>query len=425
MSQLACLLANRAKSQQQGDEKRILIHQEALAWAERAVQIAPHKPFGHAALSEIHTHLDHRTQALRKAIECFTKTNNQHVVALAGLLVRLLVEPRKDEANRIRAGSVPHNLQHPSKRPLSNEEAVIYKRIQDILAQIIWKDDSRTVSNMKEREFIGLREYRLGLFFRKLEPADINRARSISLFQSATNHLPVGHSHRELVQFWLATLTEDSSITRCPADYVVGLYSTFAACFDDLLVKNLSYQTPTVLRQLLTSTLPNRRFSRAADLGCGTGLSGAAFRSGVAEHLTGVDLSPEMLVQADKRGCYDRLQQGDATVILNDEACYDLVLACDVFCYIGDLSAVFGKVHGALVDAGVFCFSTELLAPEGEDPPPDFRLRACARFAHSQRYIARLATAQSGFDILATKVCPIRKNCGKDVEGLLVILRKR
>ena len=47
-------------------------------------------------------------------------------------------------------------------------------------------------------------------------------------------------------------------------------------------------------------------FGAMLDLGCGTGLGGAAFRPFV-DRLVGVDLSPAMIAQAAAKGLYDRL----------------------------------------------------------------------------------------------------------------------
>ena len=53
-----------------------------------------------------------------------------------------------------------------------------------------------------------------------------------------------------------------------------------------------------------------------------------------------------MIAKARDRKVYDELKVGDVTSILmyaatrQDEALYDLVVACDVFVYLGDLSIV-------------------------------------------------------------------------------------
>jgi len=60
-------------------------------------------------------------------------------------------------------------------------------------------------------------------------------------------------------------------------------------------------------------------------------------------HLLGLEyrLSPRMLTPARERGLYDRLIEGDIIQVLTGlNANFDLVVATDVFIYIGDLKAV-------------------------------------------------------------------------------------
>ena len=59
------------------------------------------------------------------------------------------------------------------------------------------------------------------------------------------------------------------------------------------------------------------RFGSMLDLGCGTGLGGAAFRP-VVDWLVGVDLSPAMIAQAATKGLYDRLVTADLQRFLAD-----------------------------------------------------------------------------------------------------------
>jgi predicted TPR repeat methyltransferase len=213
----------------------------------------------------------------------------------------------------------------------------------------------------------------------------------------------------------------------------VGLYSTFASKFDDLLLGQLDYQTPTRLRQLLDTVVAvvqeknkkNDKWHRAADLGCGTGLSGMSF-SDIVNHLVGVDLSPAMLKQAKKRGIYDELILGELTCIFDkndNNQRFDLVFACDVFVYLGDLSQVFESLSTSLrVTSGLFCFSTEFMKEGDDGSSRPFELHACARFSHKQSYIEALCV-EFGFEIVRLQICPIRLNQGKPVQGMLVILR--
>jgi predicted TPR repeat methyltransferase len=409
-TQLAFYLNEQAKGKRADDpEKGSLLQSEAIQLAEQAIEIAPSKPFGYAAVSEIHLNHHERMNALRKAIQFSDEPT--HFIAKIYLMVRLLVEPRKicDIEQR--------------RCALNKEEALLYDRITHGLEQAWAASDKLSESDI---EILALREYRLGLLFRKMQPLNKYRPRAQAHLQSTSQRLPLENKIRSLAQFWLATVdeTQQASLTRCPEDYVVGLYSTFAATFDDLLVGKLAYKTPDHLRQLLDQTVgnaagPQWRAAKAADLGCGTGLSGLAFRDCVTE-LVGVDLSPEMIAHAQRRDCYERLVLGDVVTILSPDSNFSLVFSCDVFVYLGDLRDVFARVHESLSPGGLFAFSTELLEESDEQP---YRLHACARFAHKKSYIESLATAND-FKKLSTKVCPIRKNEGKDVAGFLVVLAK-
>jgi predicted TPR repeat methyltransferase len=279
------------------------------------------------------------------------------------------------------------------------------------------------------------------------------------------------HQNIEMSKFWIATTmggddgvssggcdngndntsstdtTNNVIISKCPAEYVVGLYSTFSKRFDDTLVNKLDYQTPTKLRRLLDDVLqennnqttpshPTRKFQRGIDLGCGTGLSGLAFCDVVVDGsigtFTGIDLSPEMINKARERKCYTALWTGDIMKAFHHSttASYDLIIACDVFCYLGDLSEVFAAVSNNLrsVDtttqqrpSGYFCFSTEALS-ETKNQTNDFILHECARFSHTESYIRRLADEHK-MNVVRLVRDKIRKNQGRDVIGLLVIMQ--
>ena len=84
--------------------------------------------------------------------------------------------------------------------------------------------------------------------------------------------------------------------------------------YDTALTERLSYRGPALLRDAVESAMRAAgrplQFRAMLDLGCGTGLAGAAFRPFV-ERLTGVDLSPGMIAQAESKGFYDRLATAD------------------------------------------------------------------------------------------------------------------
>jgi SAM-dependent methyltransferase len=82
---------------------------------------------------------------------------------------------------------------------------------------------------------------------------------------------------------------------------------------------------------------------RAADLGCGTGRTGAWLSDrGIAE-IDGVDLTPEMLDIARARGVYRELVEGDVGSTRLPTADYGLVTACLVDEHLPDLFPLYSE----------------------------------------------------------------------------------
>ncbi|MCY7314452.1 MAG: tetratricopeptide repeat protein [Rubrivivax sp.] len=215
--------------------------------------------------------------------------------------------------------------------------------------------------------------------------------------------------------YLLASLQGHGAPPQPPAGYVQSLFDGYAAGFDAHLIDKLRYCAPAVLgRHLRTS---GRRFASALDLGCGTGLCAPELRP-LAERLTGVDLSSAMLEQARARGLYDRLVQRDigAHLLAEAPAQHDLVLAADVFIYVGALDTVFAGVRRALQPGGLFCFSVEQA-----DDTVDHTLRPSSRYAHSARYLQSLA-ASHGFVVQRLWQDAVRNDQGQAVAGLYAAL---
>lgn len=213
----------------------------------------------------------------------------------------------------------------------------------------------------------------------------------------------------------LAALSGDTSPTGTPASYVRTLFDSYADAFDSDLVEKLGYHVPEMMLEAVLSAAPGRKFD-ILDLGCGTGLCGEQFRPH-ASHLAGVDLSPAMLAKAAARGIYDRLVTGDILeAIRGQENCFDLILAGDVFVYVGSLDDVFPSAALALRRGGLIAFSLERHDGAG------FVLHSKIRFAHSLAYIRKLAQAHGFSELVASEIA-VRKSGADPVAGWLVVLQ--
>ena len=408
-STLACYLADQANH----DESK---RAEAMELANQAILLAPNKPAGYSALSIVSDNHSERIKSLQKVADIWNTNCSMTPSAFAGTLVRLLVEPREIESRQYKETTGQFvgkgSSSHPLKRALSHKESMLYNRIQQTLQ----------LQNGDE-VYLARIHLRLGTFFRKLLPIAMTQPICMSHLQRAVELFPTSHVLRKSAQFWLATQPKsDTYIDRCPEDYVKSLYSTFAANFDNLLVTKLNYETPTKLRKLVETVVTSKKLrwaQHACDLGCGTGLSGLAFRDCV-EHMIGVDISPHMIAKAQERGCYEHLTTGDISTVLTPQAGFDFVFSCDVFCYIGDLGEVFRNIKHSMREEGIFAFSTEHLRSTDESRP--FVLHECARFAHQESYIRQLAVEHQ-FQVVTVQLTPIRQNGGKDVMGMLVVFK--
>jgi predicted TPR repeat methyltransferase len=216
-------------------------------------------------------------------------------------------------------------------------------------------------------------------------------------------------------------VTGGAAPAQAPPAYVRGLFDGYAAGFDEHLVEVLHYRAPQLIAQQVAAlaAAAGRPFGAALDLGCGTGLCAPLLAPHVAQ-LDGIDLSPTMLVQARTRGIYRHLVQADIAEHLQQCAeRYQLLVAADVFIYIGALDGVFGGARRVLQPGGVLCCSVER-AGDAED----FVLQPSARYAQSRRYLQALA-ARHGFDVRAIDEQAIREDQRRPVAGLIATFMLR
>ena len=82
-----------------------------------------------------------------------------------------------------------------------------------------------------------------------------------------------------------------------PRAYVTPAFRRLRAAFRGPPRRRARYRGPVVILEALDAAAPGRRFARALDLGCGTGLAGRG-APGSRRPPDGVDLAPAMIARA-------------------------------------------------------------------------------------------------------------------------------
>jgi predicted TPR repeat methyltransferase len=199
-------------------------------------------------------------------------------------------------------------------------------------------------------------------------------------------------------------------------NYVAALFDGYADYFDEHLTGKLHYRVPEALVERLGRHRPV--FGNVLDVGCGTGLVGAALGQKAAA-IDGIDLAPKMVEKARARGIYRHLTVGEATTVISTDPVlrgpYDLVIAADVFIYVGAIESLLAAMVNALASDGLIAFSVE--TSRGQD----VEIRPSGRFAHSDAYIAQMA-ALHGLVILERSEHDIRSERDRPISGALYIL---
>jgi predicted TPR repeat methyltransferase len=208
-----------------------------------------------------------------------------------------------------------------------------------------------------------------------------------------------------------------------PVGYVRSLFDQYASRFDAALA-SLGYRGPELLLTAISKHCEARsgrlRFGSVLDLGCGTGLAGAAIRP-MCDRLVGVDLAPGMVALAQRKGLYDRLEVGDIETFLAAEraaaAHFHLILAADVLPYMCNLAPVTAAAAALLDPGGLLALTVETHAGEGSV------LGDKLRYAHSEAHV-REAIAAAGLAIQALERTATRKEANVPVPSLVVIARR-
>jgi len=221
------------------------------------------------------------------------------------------------------------------------------------------------------------------------------------------------------VAHMLVALNDLPPPPRAPDESVIQLFDRFAEFYDENMQDDLAYRAPELLIGAIEENWPRPPSGLdVLDLGCGSGLAGELLRPW-ARFVEGVDISPAMIERARERGCYDRLSTAELTDWLaRADGAFDLVIACDVFVYFGDLSPVVDGAARVLKPGGLFGFTVE------ETRSGSTLLRDSGRYAHSGEYVEQAARG-AGLEKVHLQRAVLRTEFGEPVQGLVVVLGNR
>jgi predicted TPR repeat methyltransferase len=220
----------------------------------------------------------------------------------------------------------------------------------------------------------------------------------------------------------LARLGGGAAVPPMSEAYVRRLFDQYASRYDTALTEHLRYRGPAILLEAVEGVMRDAgrpmHFEAALDLGCGTGLAGAAFRP-VADRLVGADLSPAMIAKAAEKGVYDRTAvagfEDFLAAAVSAEERYDLVLAADVFVYVNDLTPIIAGIGKILKPDGLAAFTAETHSADG------VKLLPTLRFAHGEPYLRAVLLA-NGLTVRHLAKTSVRSEKGIPVEGLVVVV---
>ena len=192
-------------------------------------------------------------------------------------------------------------------------------------------------------------------------------------------------------------------------EYATLLFNEFADTYDDKIA-NLETKIIDKIKEIIPEIK-----GTVLDLGCGTGCVGTSLYNENVNFI-GVDLAANMIDAARKKGVYKELYcESISSFVRNKKNIkdVDLVIASDVFCYLGDIDNVLGNLKSKKI-----VFSVE---KSDDDINKDYYLQANGRYKHSKKYILDIAKKYKFKNCDIYELC-IRKEANNDVEGMLVCM---
>lgn len=187
-----------------------------------------------------------------------------------------------------------------------------------------------------------------------------------------------------------------------------GVYDRWADHYEAEF-QDYGYVAPKkVCAAVMAHLMPNDAPLKVLDVGVGTGWLSAQFRNAHGDaHLTGVDVSREMLRECAEKNIMDELRRVDfqAEGLKFDADNFDAVVSSGVFELLPDPESVIREMGKVCKPGGVVCFTTL---------QPGYYARDIDGTVHSDRSLKR-AMAEAGLEVVAYEDFDAYRRHGEDV----------
>jgi len=139
-----------------------------------------------------------------------------------------------------------------------------------------------------------------------------------------------------------------------------ALYRDWAETYDDTMLQGLQYLSPQTVARLLADHLADRQ-AEVLDIGCGTGLLGQGLAGHGFTTIDGLDVSPEMMQVAQRRGVYRNFIVADLNQPLAiADARYGGMSCCGTFTHGHVGAACLDELFRVLRPGAPFAFTVKL-----------------------------------------------------------------
>lgn len=399
-------------------------YKEALAHARSALELAPEST--DACLAAAFSCLKLKDDA--SARDYFAKTyaiNPKSVPALAGLAAIASREREFDKAEALFVKAL--ELAPNNTEALINYADMLYQTgrlleaVETSRKAVLLAPDNPAVSNNLGIICKDLKDFdeALGLFFNAYKKSPQTEEFSVNIYETLLLlHREKPQEAEQIAANWLKDSPENifaqhlsaafngQSDNNGDSQFSQKLFDNFALSYEQTL-KKLNYRLPEIIKECIGTPR-----GLVWDLGCGTGLIAEQLKSEEISFI-GVDISAAMLDIARSKNLYKELINSDIFDFLNNPPAPPpaLIIAADVFCYMGSLEGVISRCAPCPL-----CFSVEKSEKDG------FSITTDGRYKHNKDYVNNLLT-KSGYAEITIKEAVIRLEDGKPVAGFVFMAR--